>query len=119
MRSVADFVSVGDVNELLWHVLSVRQLRKREWLRCDGQCQGKGRGGLQVILHEIGVTSRLASPISECPKHGHASQHRRRRRPHQRPDSDRSEHQKKHPLHRKTPKKPPFRVELISEPSLV
>ncbi len=31
---------------------------QREWERCNGQRQGKGRSGLQIVLHEIGVISR-------------------------------------------------------------
>ena len=37
-----------------------------------------------------------------------SSQHWRRRGSHQGPDSNHHEHQKQHPLHRKTPKKPPL-----------
>jgi hypothetical protein len=36
-----------------------------------------------------------------------SSQHWRGRGPHQGPDADHHEHQKQHPLHRKTPKKAP------------
>ena len=31
--------------------------RHSEWQRGDGQLQCEGRSGLQVVLHEIGVTS--------------------------------------------------------------
>ena len=31
--------------------------RKREWQRCNGQRQGQGRSGLQVVLHKNEVTS--------------------------------------------------------------
>ena len=42
-----------------------------------------------------------------------SSQHRRGRRPHEGPDANHHQHQKKHPLHRKAPKKSPLVGELI------
>lgn len=36
--------------------LRVAYERKREWQRCNGQRQGKGRSGLQVVLHQFGTT---------------------------------------------------------------
>ena len=42
-----------------------------------------------------------------------SSQHWQRRGPHQGPNSNDYEHQKQHPLHRKTPKKSPLVGELI------
>ena len=37
--------------------ISLHTHRKGERQRSNGECQGKSRSGLQVVLHEIGFTS--------------------------------------------------------------
>ena len=64
LSATREHVSVSD-EDVKWvtfcpaHVeICLAGKRKGQWKRCDSHRQSKGRRGLQVVLHEIGVTSR-------------------------------------------------------------
>ena len=71
MRSLANFICIGDVDQhsIFFRVVSLSHLRNRERQRSDNQRQSQGRSGLQVDLHQWVSTAFTIAQQEVCPHH--------------------------------------------------